>query len=444
MSENVQLESSSASLKNESKTNNDAQKVVYQRPTESNVVTSPFGPRNTGIPGASKNHQGIDLRDRYKQPFYAAADGKVTRVGGSCNQIEIEHADGKMTRYLHATTTSVSKGKYVKRGDQLGTAGITGMQVSKTEYSHLHFEVRKDGTPIDPEAFLKSYGIDLSRKGSKGNNDHASMLADETKAVAADTESTSASSGNLLSSAQETAAIAYNKKVNPSIAKEIQSLVGVEADGIFGKITVNAIAAWQKANGLDADGKFGPASKQKAGFTTQAATTTQTQTTQTTQTAQNTNVSGGGNATTVSQAGLDLIKSHEGCKLTSYKCPAGIWTIGYGNTYYEDGSKVTSGQTITQNRAEQLLAMTVQSFATRVRALVTVDLTQNQLDALVSFSYNIGIGAFQSSTLLRKLNSGDYSGAANEFKRWNKGGGKVLQGLVTRRQHETNLFLGIA
>ena len=138
-----------------------------------------------------------------------------------------------------------------------------------------------------------------------------------------------------------------------------------------------------------------------------------------------------------SQRGLDLIKSFEGLRLSAYKCPADVWTIGWGTT-----AGVTPGQTITKERAEELLREDVKRFEAQVLRLVKVPLTQGQLDALTSFVYNLGAGNLSNSTLLRLLNAGDYKGAAAQFDRWTKAGGKVLAGLVRRRAAERALFEG--
>ncbi|MEG0237934.1 MAG: lysozyme [Cetobacterium sp.] len=137
----------------------------------------------------------------------------------------------------------------------------------------------------------------------------------------------------------------------------------------------------------------------------------------------------------ISQKGIELIKKFEGCKLESYKCPAGIWTIGYGTT-----KGITSGMKITKEKAEELLKLDVEKFEKSVLKLVKVDLNQSQFDALVSFTYNLGEGNLSSSTLLKKLNNRDYYGASEEFQRWNKAGVKVLNGLIKRRESERNLF----
>jgi GH24 family phage-related lysozyme (muramidase) len=142
-----------------------------------------------------------------------------------------------------------------------------------------------------------------------------------------------------------------------------------------------------------------------------------------------------------SEKGIALIKQFEGCKLTAYQDSVGVWTIGYGWTHPVDGKPVRAGMTIKQETAERLLKTGLVSYEIDVSRLVKVGLTQGQFDALVSFTYNLGARSLSTSTLLRKLNAGDYAGAADEFMRWNKAGGKVLNGLTRRREAERALFL---
>lgn len=142
-----------------------------------------------------------------------------------------------------------------------------------------------------------------------------------------------------------------------------------------------------------------------------------------------------------SNKGIALIKEFEGCKLTAYQDSVGVWTIGYGWTQPVNGKPIRSGMTIKQETAERLLKTGLVSYESDVSRLVKVGLTQGQFDALVSFTYNLGARSLSTSTLLRKLNAGDYAGAADEFLRWNKAGGKVLNGLTRRREAERSLFL---
>ncbi|HCR2108635.1 TPA: lysozyme [Enterobacter asburiae] len=143
-----------------------------------------------------------------------------------------------------------------------------------------------------------------------------------------------------------------------------------------------------------------------------------------------------------SDKGIALIKQFEGCKLTAYQDSVGVWTIGYGWTQPVDGKPIRAGMTIKQETAERLLKTGLVSYESDVSRLVKVGLNQGQFDALVSFTYNLGARSLSTSTLLRKLNAGDYAGAADEFLRWNKAGGKVLNGLTRRREAERDLFLG--
>lgn len=141
----------------------------------------------------------------------------------------------------------------------------------------------------------------------------------------------------------------------------------------------------------------------------------------------------------ISQKGINLIKNFEGCRLTAYKCPANILTIGYGHT----GSDVHTGQKITQEEAEKLLRQDLIVHCNNVSKLVKVPLNQNQFDALVSFEYNVGYGAFMNSTLLKLLNQKKYKEASEQFGRWKFAGGKILAGLVKRREAEKQLFLQV-
>lgn len=138
----------------------------------------------------------------------------------------------------------------------------------------------------------------------------------------------------------------------------------------------------------------------------------------------------------------DFVKAKEGLSLTAYLCPAKVWTIGYGNTSYETGIKVKQGDKISKERAELLFNNTFENFALQVKQLVFKStLNDNQFSALVSFAYNVGIGALKSSTLLKKVKANPNDKAiANEFAKWNKAGGKVLAGLISRRAKESDIY----
>lgn len=145
-----------------------------------------------------------------------------------------------------------------------------------------------------------------------------------------------------------------------------------------------------------------------------------------------------------SEKGIRLIKQFEGCSLTAYPDPGtggDPWSIGYGWTHPVDGKPVKRGMTIDQVTADRLLKTGLVGYETDVLKVVRVKLTQGQFDALVSFAYNVGSRALSTSTLLKKLNAGDIKGAADEFLRWNKAGGKVMLGLTNRRKAERDVFL---
>ena len=139
----------------------------------------------------------------------------------------------------------------------------------------------------------------------------------------------------------------------------------------------------------------------------------------------------------ITQAGIDLLKSFEELRLVAYKpTPDDVWTIGYGHT-----AGVQEGDTCSEAEAEEWLVQDSASSAAEVERDVTVPLTDDEFDALVVLTFNIGRGAFRGSTLLKKLDAGDYQGAAQEFGRWNKQAGKELAGLTRRRAAEEALFI---
>jgi len=153
---------------------------------------------------------------------------------------------------------------------------------------------------------------------------------------------------------------------------------------------------------------------------------------------------------TLSPAGANLVKHFESCmkqcgpdRFAAYRCPAGVMTIGWGTTA-EHGHKIAGGTVWSKAQCDAAFLLDMRVFEADVKRLVKKKLTQWQFDALVSFAYNCGAGALQHSTLLRKVNAGDFESAALEFHKWNKGGGKVLAGLVRRRASEALLFQNIA
>lgn len=206
--------------------------------------------------------------------------------------------------------------------------------------------------------------------------------------------------------------------------KELQKLLSLTADGVFGINTLKAVKVFQSKNRLVSDGVVGSKTwdvllnknTPKIGIQDEQKYS-------------------------LSDNGMKLLEQFEGLRLEAYLDSAGIATIGYGTIKYPDGSKVKKGDKITKARAKEYKLHDLKEFENTVNTSVKVPLTQNQYDALVSLSYNIGSGAFNNSTLLKKLNSGDYKGAAEQFLVWNKVNSKKVQGLVNRREAERNLFL---
>ena len=145
----------------------------------------------------------------------------------------------------------------------------------------------------------------------------------------------------------------------------------------------------------------------------------------------------------ISQRGIDLIKQFESLRLKAYQCSAGRWTIGYGATRDEHGSLIKPGATITQAEAEGLLQKDIDDVERNVNRLVTVEVTQSQFDALMSFAYNVGWPAFGSSTLLKLINARDFLSASKQFARWNRVGGKRSEGLANRREIERQIFVEV-
>ena len=141
----------------------------------------------------------------------------------------------------------------------------------------------------------------------------------------------------------------------------------------------------------------------------------------------------------LSNKGHDLLKYFEGCELEAYQDSVGVWTIGYGHT-----KGVHEGMVITQEQAEQMLLDELKEYEGYVEDMVEVELTQEQFDALVVWVYNLGPTNFKNSTLLKRINEGNFEDVPYQLKRWNKAGGKVLLGLERRREAEAKMFQGLA
>ena len=139
----------------------------------------------------------------------------------------------------------------------------------------------------------------------------------------------------------------------------------------------------------------------------------------------------------VSGEGVALIKKFEGCETTAYQCSAKVWTLGYGHT-----RGVSKGDTCTKDEAEKILIEDLEEFENYVNDLVDIPLTDNQFDALVAWTFNLGPTNLKSSTLLTKLNEQDLDDVPHQIRRWNKAGGQVVNGLIRRREAEALLWLG--
>lgn len=143
----------------------------------------------------------------------------------------------------------------------------------------------------------------------------------------------------------------------------------------------------------------------------------------------------------VNKATIDLIKNFEGLRLEAYLCSAKVPTVGYGSTFFEDGTKVKLGDKITKKRAEELLDFMVFQFANQVDKHIKVPLSDNKFGALVSFAYNVGVNALAKSTLLKKVNTNPNDPSIKmEFLRWNRSNNKILAGLTKRREAEAKLY----
>lgn len=142
-----------------------------------------------------------------------------------------------------------------------------------------------------------------------------------------------------------------------------------------------------------------------------------------------------------SEDGLKLIEKFEGCCLKAYRCPANVLTIGYGHTSAAGAPEVTEGLVITKDQAMEILRRDIAAFERELNSMLTCKVTQHQYDALMSFMYNVGVGALRKSTLLKRVNAGQFDMVRAEFMKWTRGGGRELPGLVARRRAEADLFI---
>ena len=204
--------------------------------------------------------------------------------------------------------------------------------------------------------------------------------------------------------------------------KELQKLLSLTTDGVFGIDTLKAVKNFQSKNGLVSDGIVGSRTWDVLLNTPKISIQEKQK-------------------YSLSDNGMKLLEQFEGLRLEAYLDSANIATIGWGSIKYPNGNKVKLGDKITKAQAKEYKLHDLKEFESTVNTSVKAPLTQNHYDALVSLSYNIGSGAFKNSTLLKKLNIGDYKGAAEQFLVWNKVNSKKVQGLVNRREAERNLFI---
>lgn len=211
------------------------------------------------------------------------------------------------------------------------------------------------------------------------------------------------------------------KELDSSELKQLQILLNLwgynlAVDGLFGSKTERAFVDFKKKNGLTEPYFLGKTTLES--------------------------LRGKPPNRKINEEGLELIKEFEGFRHYAYLCPAMVWTIGYGSTFYGNGMKVKKGDYISKTEAERLLKITVESFAEQVEKLIKVSVTDNQFSAMVSLAYNIGVYAFKQSTLLSMLNfSQPKNDIALQFLRWDKANGRSLAGLSRRREKEMQLFL---
>jgi len=144
----------------------------------------------------------------------------------------------------------------------------------------------------------------------------------------------------------------------------------------------------------------------------------------------------------MTQEGLALIKRFEGFRAKAYRCPAGVWTIGYGHTSQSGAPEIKAGMRLSRQKASPILAKDIERFAGGVRRAATVTLNEQQFSALVSFAYNVGLAAFRSSSVLKAVNQSDFAAVPRRLSLWVKADGRVLPGLVKRRAAEAALFAG--
>lgn len=376
------------------------------RPMPGAEVTCEFGKPGSWQAGY---HTGRDYRARTPLRVNATAGGRVVHAGtggwgGAYGTHVIVESRGIRHLYAHLSSTSVQPGQTVRPGQQLGLSGNTG----NTSGPHLHYEER-----VRPWGYLDHRPPILdSQATGRVNLDLvvAAFTADPERLV--------------------------GQGLHPRSVRPVQKALCAEnllaescVDGHAGAVTAAAYRAWQEHLGLaggDADGVPGISSLSALGARNGFEVTRSKR------------------HRTLSAAGALMISEFEGFSATLYDDPAGHCTIGYGHLVHRgrcNGNEPAAFRRgLTQEQARRLLREDARPFGEAVNTRVTVPLSQPQFDALVSFVYNLGPGNFASSTLLRRLNAGEYDAVPEELARWVKAGGKTLAGLVRRRAVEGELF----
>ena len=306
-----------------------------------------------------------------------------------------------------------------QRGWTIEVDGLYGLQ---SERVARQFQAEK-GLAIDGIVGAQTWEAAFDRRTITGTEDLDLVDSETVDIEPVFSTDENAYSGSTFSY-RPFSPLSFNPQVQ--IFQERLKALGwqIEADGLFGERSAIATRNFQRQVNLDADGIVGPQTW-AAAFADDAPAAPVEQ-----------NFNSPSLSGRINTVGLNLIKDFEGLRLNSYRDAVGVWTIGYGHT-----GTAGPGQRITNAQATALLREDVATFENAVTRAVRVPITENQFAALVSFTYNVGSGALNSSTLLRRLNAGDTLGAADEFLRWNRAGGQVLAGLTRRRVAERDLFL---
>lgn len=373
----------------------------------------------TGFNGES----GRDVRASYSSMHRDLhANSKNLDIAGRSKQLRKELANHKASHFEFNPP--------LHRKSERSAHPLTAKAVGDSDDHLLTHSHRRDRNPIR----------NSSKRGEQVNptdsavTDHLTGLSQRQALVLGDTDRSEPLTATTR--ALKAVGLPYPGRVlkyNPSkplkydaAAKQWQQRMqergwSIRVDGFYGQQSAKICRQFQQEKGLSVDGMVGPRTW-TAAFRADNLTGSQPI---------------GAPLGSINSRGLNLVKQFEGLVLKAYRDPVGIWTIGYGHT----GPEVGPGDVITKAQAEALLKKDLIRFEQAVRSLVKVPLNSNQFSALVSFTFNVGSGALAQSTLLSLLNQRDYQGAGDQFSRWVYGDGRVLPGLVTRRNAERDLFL---